>query len=106
MNRNQSVLTLCLAFVLGCVAMPITQKYVVRPANAAPEGVKKWEQYCTYKATNHWPNEFGEYGNPANEDMKQRGLEGWELISTAPIAVAQGRTVGLSYCFKRPIGDL
>ena len=102
MTRNQIALLLVFSFVLGCVVAPMANQFVVRPASAAPEGARKWEQYCSFQSVRHWPNKAEEYTDPTNADLKQRGLEGWELTSTTAV-IGNGYTMGLSYCFKRPI---
>src|SRR5262249_29399815 len=105
MTPKQTVLSLGIAFVLGCVAAPVANQIAIRPAQAAPPGVGRWQQYCAYQellnASKH--EHFVEFAKDLSEDMKQRGLEGWELASTSPIARFHGGTEGFIYCFRRPI---
>ena len=102
MTRNQTLIIIGIAFVIGCIAGPMANQVVVRPAQAAPEGARKWEQYCSFRKVDHGPVPFDDINGNTNDDLKSRGLEGWELTSTAPIT-ANGYTNGLAYCFRRPI---
>jgi hypothetical protein len=104
MTHKQTVLSLGIAFVLGCVAAPVANQLAIRPAQAAPEGVRKWEQYCSYQRAQlvGWDKLYGALTSTINADLKARGLEGWELASTTPIA-GGGTIDGLIYCMRRPI---
>jgi hypothetical protein len=98
MTRNQTLITICIAFVMGCIAGPMASQVVVRPARAEPNGARKWEQYCSFRKVGYWDDVI----NDTNQDLKARGLEGWELASTA-LLTEHGNAEGLSYCFRRPI---
>jgi hypothetical protein len=97
MTRNGTALGLGLAFVLGCFAAPMTQQFVVRPAQAAPEGVHKWEQYCSVSPG----YSVQEATQNANQDLRNRGLEGWEITSTTSANNPNGFV--LVTCFRRPL---
>jgi hypothetical protein len=101
MNRIQTV-RFVLFFLLGCVAAPLVNRSLIRPASAASEGVRKWEQYCSFRQVAGGPTKFDGINSQANEDLKARGLEGWELTSTMPLTLS-GHTLGISYCFRRSI---
>jgi invasion protein IalB len=100
MTRTPSVFGLGFAFVLGCVAAPLAQQYVARPASAAPESARRWEQYCTSQRGGMVSN-FTDVNDKVNEDLKQRGLEGFELVSVSNDR--GGSQLGFVYCFKRPL---
>jgi hypothetical protein len=103
MKHNRIPFVVLLAFVLGCFAGPMANQFVVRPAQAAPEGVRKWEQYCSYYATSGYITE-GDLRSNVNPDLKNRGLEGWELVSAGPLGARSNMdTSGILYCFRRPI---
>jgi hypothetical protein len=92
MTRNETVLSIGLAFAIGCAVAPVAQQYVVRPAGAAPAGVQRWEQYCSL-----FPSLDPVQQARANEAMKKvdlelrnRGLEGWELTSTLTTQLGGG----------------
>jgi hypothetical protein len=102
MIRNQNLVAVCFALVVGCIVSPMFNLIGVRPARAAPERAPKWEQYCSFRKVDHAPAKFDDINSQTNEDLKARGLEGWELTSIAPITLS-GHTNGLSYCFRRPI---
>jgi hypothetical protein len=103
MARNETVLALGLAFAVGCAVAPVAQQYLVRPAGAAPAGVKRWEQYCSWQnqsAQSTWTDTIDEVTKTVSNDLKNRGQEGWELVSLSPVGTGVGTVI---YCFKRPI---
>jgi hypothetical protein len=89
-----------LAFVLGCFAAPAAQQLVARPVQAAPEGTRKWEQYCSYFQQPASGISAHEMADQLTPELKNRGLEGWELVT---VTIAPGNFAGYAYCFKRPI---
>ncbi len=104
MNRNTAGLTVVGAFVVGCVAAPLAQQLVVRPAGAAPEGVRKWQQYCASTLSQGGfgrTGDFTDIGDKLNEDLTNRGAEGWELVTVA--VDRMGTPARYLYCFRRPV---
>jgi hypothetical protein len=100
MTHKQMVISLGVAFVLGCAVAPVANQVAIRPAQAAPEGVRRWEQYCSFQ---HRQSESIEsLTTSVNADLKARGIEGWELASSVPYTWG-GTIGGLIYCFRRPI---
>jgi hypothetical protein len=99
MTRTQS-LALPFAFVLGCLAAPLAEQYVARPAQAAPEGVRKWDQWCTSRLFSFGddPEALAEL----NQDLKSRGAEGYEVASNIGMP-AVGGGFRMFYCLRRPI---
>jgi hypothetical protein len=102
MIRNQNLVGVCIALVVGCLVGPMFNQVGMRPAHAAPERVPKWEQYCSFRKVDHTPAKFDDINGQTNEDLRARGLEGWELTSFAPITQG-GFTNSLSYCFRRQL---
>jgi hypothetical protein len=63
----------------------VVSSFVVRPAHAVPPNVQKWAQYCSpYSVPGEIPNAAMTAG-AINPDLKNRGLEGWELIAVSPL---------------------
>jgi hypothetical protein len=105
MPIRQTAIGLVLAFFVGCLVAPMVNQLLIRRAQAAPDGLKKWEQSCTVFASGGYLTRSGpEQLGRANEEIKSRGLDGWELVSVSA-TTASGNAdgiVGIVYCFKRP----
>jgi hypothetical protein len=88
---------LAVAFIVGCATGPVMQEVVKeRPAVAqAPAGARKWEQFCTYRI-----NSYDALADKANPDLKEQGLQGWELVS---FSITNPNPTIAYYCFKRPL---
>jgi hypothetical protein len=95
MTRTQILLALAAAFVLGSVAAPVASR-LLAPAYAQPAtSAKRWQQFCTFRRTVN--SDVTELFAPMNQDLKEKGDAGWELVGT----VDNGGNI-LTYCFKRP----
>jgi hypothetical protein len=89
---TSSVLALCLAFVLGCLATHYAPELPVAQANAGPpgpapsripEGATRWEYQCMRTAALNFPV----------DEANAMGAQGWELVA---FRESEG-------CFKRPL---
>lgn len=87
------------AFVLGCAAAPLAQQMVSRPARAA-DGTKKFDQWCSMRTLSYGDDPEGL--QKINDDLKARGLEGYELVTTVGSPTA-GAAFRVYYCVKRPL---
>ncbi|WP_164010094.1 hypothetical protein [Pyxidicoccus trucidator] len=92
MNRN--TLLLLGVFVLGCAAgMHADSRAHARTQTQtfpAPTTVRKWQQFCS---------DHQAVGNEINNVLRQKGEEGWELVS---VTEHQEVFKALLVCFKRP----
>jgi hypothetical protein len=95
MTRIQIVLALSAAFVLGCVAAPVVSR-ALAPAYAQPAAARKWQQFCTFRRSSS-AQTGADLIDPVNQDLKEKGDEGWELSGTVD---NDGNII--TYCFKRP----
>ena len=95
MIRKRGFGWLLAVFGLGYVAALLGQHWVDTPAHAS-DGGRKFDQWCTR------PKVDGSEGlKNLNDDLKARGLEGYELVSTNVILGPGGTT--MYYCVKRPL---
>src|SRR5438876_10906466 len=97
-----SRVSLAVMFALGCAAGPAISAFVVRPAHAVPANVQKWTQFCAPYG-GHGYLDAADIAGAINPDIKNRGLEGWELVSAVPIAAGGGYTGSALYCFRQPL---
>jgi hypothetical protein len=91
MSRTSMIVALSCAFALGCVAA----SQAIVPAYAQQPNARKWQQFCSYRASAFF--DPGKLNEDTNADLKAKGAEGWEL---AGVSIANGNV--LEYCFKRP----
>jgi hypothetical protein len=82
------------------VAAPLAEQYVARPAQAAPAGVTKWDQWCTSRSFPY--GEFAEALTGLNADLKNRGAEGYEIVTMTEVP-SNGGNLHMFYCVRRPI---
>jgi hypothetical protein len=83
------------AFALGCSTFVVAGE--IKPRAAAAQNVaRKWEQFCTYRS-----GQADEVSAKMNPDLKQKGLEGWELTT---VTITETTTPRVAYyCFKRAL---
>jgi hypothetical protein len=110
MTNRRSVLGVSLAFVLGCVAAPLVQQLVARPAHAQGSPTQKWEQFCEPLTTKGRYLVASDLTNVVNPVLKEKGAAGWELVSVSLLNSGSTDTVGGSagtigavYCFRKPL---
>jgi hypothetical protein len=98
MRRSVLILSLTIAFLVGCVATMAARDFVVPPARAGTDPMK-WEGMCAF-----WSDVGIE--NPSehasakgwNSKLAEFGGQGWE-----PFAVEWEHGSMVSVCFKRPL---
>lgn len=95
-------LSLLLALTIGCATGAVVRDFVVAPAHAVPPGVQKWAQFCSPYDKHGQYLEAPGVAEAINPDLKNRGLEGWELVSATPMA-SFGHTSSILYCFRQPM---
>lgn len=90
-----------LSLLVGCAGGAMMHDYVVAPARAVPANVQKWAQFCTpYSGPGYI--RAADVAEAINPDLKNRGLEGWELVSAVAFT-SQGTASGALYCFRQPL---
>ena len=106
MTRNQTLITICIAFVMGCIAGPMASQVVVRPARAEPNGARKWEQYCSFRKVGYWDDVINDTNQDPrfNQEVDRRTGFRTRNILYVPLRNRLDQTIGVAQVLDKHEG--